>query len=749
MRFHRIVFCLFVSAAASLCTAQTPPTAAPPDSLLKVAYRYLSRGRTDSARVLFEHTLSVRPGDARALLGLVQVAIEEEEWSTASGLCNDLLKQDPRNLAAHYYAGIALRELEPQSAAHTMDWARARKHFEAVIAADSLYKDVLFQFARLKEYEGNWPETFSLAERQIRARPDDVETHLEMFHLYKHFIAETDSDDTLPWLRSQANDYARYFIAEVLRRNQAFTEAETAIVRLLSRPSTIPAQACYLSLARIYASRHEDSRAEAAYWKAVDGIADWLGAALLFDDLKYIIYDRELDQYRSVASDNRKRAFFHGFWDVRNPMPAAPINARLIDHFRRYVRAEEDFEYYGFRGGFTNPDRTHVFRQPKSYFLNKEFNDMGLILLRQGPPDEIERTMGGFGDTNPLEEIDPNQSWIYHGSAGESSRVFHFARHRAASNNWRLVPVPNDPAMLEKLVVWDLRYRDLQRGTKSEQMRRSADLEIEQKDVVTAALTTDRHVWEKTVTQFNVPHGIDAFRNEDGRTLLDVSYAIPLESLREAAKDGTTNILVEVGISTSAPNGQRLGSRVDTLRLQLDPEFSGSYIGLFRQLVIPDTMHLAAHIRALNVPAVGTWSERVRVPSFKGNEFMLSDLQLLLPSFRGPAIEIDGVKVVQSPFGSYSRAKPLLTYLQVYNLVKDMNGKAAYAIRYAMIPDGHPEDATVITETKRDLTDDHRSEFQTLDIKGIKPGIYTLTVTVTDRKRVQTLTRSRQIEITR
>jgi hypothetical protein len=36
-----------------------------------------------------------------------------------------------------------------------------------------------------------------------------------------------------------------------------------------------------------------------------------------------------------------------------------------------------------------------------------------------------------------------------------------------------------------------------------------------------------------------------------------------------------------------------------------------------------------------------------------------------------------------------------------------------------------------------------------LDIAAIDPGRYTLTVAVTDRKRVQTLMRSREIEITR
>jgi hypothetical protein len=154
-------------------------------------------------------------------------------------------------------------------------------------------------------------------------------------------------------------------------------------------------------------------------------------------------------------------------------------------------------------------------------------------------------------------------------------------------------------------------------------------------------------------------------------------------------------------------------------------------------------------VRALKVAAVGTWTEQIRIPSFVGHDFMLSDLQLLLPASSGPSIEIDGVKVVQSPFQSYPGGKPLFAYLQVYNLVRDINGNAGYTVQYALAPRDQPAETTVLADVKRDLTDDSWAEFRMLDISQIKPGTYTLTVSVTDKKRVQTLTRSREIEITK
>ncbi|RPH37206.1 GWxTD domain-containing protein, partial [bacterium] len=511
MRFCRLVFSLFVF-AGSLCTAQTNSSVAHPDSLVKFAHRYLSRGSTDTARALFEAALSATPAAGQARLGLLQVAAAQEEWGDALEMSEEILKEDAGDIAAHYYAGISERELGTQRAGpmRKMAWGRAREHFEAAIAKDSLFKDVLFQLARLMEYDEKWEEAFVLAHRQILLRPDQVDAQVGLFRLYRHYIAETDPDEALPWLQSLGSDYGHYFTAEVLRRTRRFTDAESILVQLLKQPSLIPAQAGYLSLARTYASQNDDARAEACYWKGVDSISSWLGAALIFEDLKYVISNRELEQYNSLSSDRQKRAFFHGFWGRRDPMPAAAINYRLIEHFHRYIQAEEEFEFYGFRTGFSNPDRTKVLKQPKAFYLNKEFNDPGLIFLRQGPADKIERTMGNLS-TFGLTSIDPHESWLYYAYGDEPQRIFHFARRNTAANNWRLTPLPGDPGlldneMLENLAIYDARYFRLQQGNSLESMKLVADLQRDEEEAVATALTTDRHVWDKGTTEFFVPH---------------------------------------------------------------------------------------------------------------------------------------------------------------------------------------------------------------------------------------------------
>ena len=793
MRFFFLIASLVLPVTVSLCTAQIDSSHTRPDSLLKAAYRYLAHDHTDSARIFFTMVLPWEPYARQAQLGLIQVKMAEEDWSGATELCKRQLKVNPNDIALHYLAGICERE----GGGGMRPWMKSQVQFEAVLAKDSLYKDVLYQYALLKEKKEDLLEAIELAYRQVLLRPELVDAQVGLLHLYSHYISLTNPNDALQWLQSQNNDYGRYFAAEVLRRTKQFMQAETTLYGLLTRPSTLPPQAYYLSLAHMYAIAGKSQPAQQSYWKTVDEISSWLGGSMIFEELKYIITDDELEEYRSLSSDRLKKAFFHRAWAARDPMPATAVNERLIEHLQRYVQAEQQFEYYGPRVHITDPDWVHILNLTKASHLNREFNDMGLVFLRQGPPNDIERTMGNpiedydptdptliwniikhdpaatpmsksrdqkhisqsaFPETNTfgLTAIDPHQAWIYYSSGDEPQRILHFALHNTGRNYWRLTPLPGeswnlDDEMLEKLSAYDLGYMSLLKAQRLETTQRAAQLQTREKEVVASVLTTDRHVWSNGTKEISIPHAIDAFRNPSGGTLLDVSYAIPYAPLGEAAGPGSKRVLVEVGISAASHTSNRvIDSRLDTLDLLLTPDGKGSYIGLFRQVLVGDSVRLTAHVRTLQVPVVGTWSERLRVRAFTGRDLMVSDLQLLLPATYGPLIELNGVKVQQSPFKSYSRTKPLYTYVQVYNLVKDMEGKGGYTATFTIAPKNDPEETTVLAEVKRDLTDEnYRAEFQMLDIKGISPGKYVLTVAVTDRKRVKTVSRSKEIEITR
>ena len=674
-----------------------------------------------------------------SLLERASAAVQQGDWGEGARLSDEVLGECSGNPDAHYYAAICRREIGKRTSLFLrgIEWDKARRHFLALFARDSSYRDILYQYAVFREYDDELEEAVEAARLQVVRHPEQVESQIGLCRLGRHYIAVTDVREARKWLQARADLYSQFFLAELLRRNGQFHQAETIFLRL-QETTEFPPQATCISLARLYGSlgKEGEGLAQATYWNGVDNVATPLGAALIFEDLKPIIDDDELARYRALPGERERIAFFRAFWVSRDPAPASPINARLVEHFRRYARAEKEYEYFGLRTLATNPDPTLLGRLPQSFFLNGEFNDMGLIFLRHGAPDAVQFTSS---------TADDNVSWLYGGTAASPARIFLFARHLRVANDWRLTSFPTDPQMKSRVALWDNRY-----GVDPLRWPQVQDeLESERTSSVSTALRSEHHTWEGTTRETVVPHAIDAFRAGNGKTLLDISYAISLEDVSEAAADTPRTLPVEAGISIISLTGGKSRRELDTLRLPVGPGAKGSYVGLFRRTLVPDSVRVAMHVRAAGEKVIGTWSEFLHVPVFDGTSFSLSDIQFLLPSTEPASIEIDGVRILQSPFRAYPHDARLYTYLQIYNLVKDAGGKAKYTAIYELIPREplRPEDGLRLGEVTRDLTEDSRSDFLPVNLSAVPPGKYLLRVTVTDRKRVATRTRDREIDI--
>ena len=105
------------------------------------------------------------------------------------------------------------------------------------------------------------------------------------------------------------------------------------------------------------------------------------------NQIMYIATPEELKQFKSLknATQEKRSEFLIEFWALRDPIPSTPQNEYMIEHYRRYKYANENF------GGTASGWRT----------------DMGRIYIKFGEPDEIERHPFNF-DSRPYEV------WIYY-----------------------------------------------------------------------------------------------------------------------------------------------------------------------------------------------------------------------------------------------------------------------------------------------------------------------------------------------
>ncbi|HMK39791.1 MAG TPA: hypothetical protein VK569_10645, partial [Bacteroidota bacterium] len=756
------------------------------DSLLTV-------GNVDSAKALYGSVTVWQPDGILPLTGLGRAALAERDWNAALEYANRVMAIDTGNIASRYIAAIAQREIGSfafrevafSGPSRYGDWGKSRKEFKWILGRDSSFEDVLYQFSLLLRYEGDRDGALAMDSAQIARKPELVGPRFGRYNLFRYFMFAEDSTDFTGWLSGMPGTLPRYFMAEEFRRRGNLAAAETLFTSLLQSPGDVCPQVIHLALARLRLKQGNRRAAELEYWKAVNEIRSPLGSAIIFDDLKYIVSDWELLLFNSLKSVPRQQEFFRSFWNFRNPSLALKTNLRLQEHIRRFIHAEETFEYYGARTAFNNPDRQHELHFPLAVSLNNEFNDMGLIYIRHGEADDVlrhdyspfddsvrepppgykqgvvsrqeqehakERFERQFRERHLFSSAhDSFESWLYDATSETPRMIFNFQKHNAVGNNWRLVTVPSLDAMIGELQVWDSKYQRLDAGMENERVPLITQMKAESEHVVHYALSTERQTWEKKTETFRFPHAIDVFRAPDGRSLLDVSYAIPLASLSRAVSDTVKSIPVEIGFSLVDAKARNAATQLDTIQVGFGRTRTGAILDLIRYTVPADSYAVSMHIRPLSTNLLGTWRQVLRVKDFASSDLSMSSVQFLKASTETGALAIDGVKVVQSPFRTQLRTEPLLVYFQVYNLVPDAFGATSYKSECILLPldEADPEKGKVIFTKEKVEKEKMVAEFDQIDVRSTPPGHYRFIVKVTDRKRVQTIMAERELDIVR
>ncbi|HEX7069658.1 MAG TPA: tetratricopeptide repeat protein, partial [Rhodothermales bacterium] len=395
---------------------------------------------------------------ARVALG--RFAFENGDWAEAEDQFRAAIRLKPEELEARYYQAMVKREQgrhRPPLTGWLLDEFRdSRDLFEFILARDSTYRDVLFQYALLEQYRNDERAAMTRAAQQVRLKPDDPASIAGLFRMGRMYASLRGTKQT-DWLEPLTPEYAKLFRAEALRREGALGESQQLLLEVLQGIGDVPRAAVHLLLARVFAAGHHNEAAEVQFWSAVDAIATPSDAALVFEEVKYVLNDEEIEDYESLRDAEDFRAFFRMVWARRDPMPAAASNARLVEHFRRLNLAEESYEYFRPRTFFNDPDIHSALAFGRIYTLNHNFNDKGLIFIRHGPPDAriftsdeegalnraLSQPMGPSGfDSGPrgLMEPLPTESWRYYQSGNSPELTFHFATK--AGGNWRLIAAP-------------------------------------------------------------------------------------------------------------------------------------------------------------------------------------------------------------------------------------------------------------------------------------------------------------------
>ena len=414
----------------------------------------LNKRDYDRARDAFDQAIKSGHDIPQAKAGLAHVDMARNKWPDALKTLDALLEDYPDYLHGLYLRGITNREIAKYRPLNQKKyWNAALQDFGIIESKDSTYKDVLFQHALVHRYQGDFEKAIDLGHLQLIHKPDSLLLVKHLFTLYEYYIRNTPSDVALSNLSKRQTTYDYYFEGELLRRNNELERADAIFKRILTIQNDIVLHPVYLSRARVFYAQDEARIAQSHVAQAITSIETLLDAQLVLDDFKYLLLDQELEEFESLNKADEFIQFFEAFWARRNPMPARPENARMTEHYRRLLIAEQKYEYDGFRLWHNDPDRLGAFSFPRSYQLNEEFNDKGLIFIRLGEPSDTEIQVSGSMETrsvidnttvygSPVEYSTsqgwrPNESWRYFNPLNLD---FHFILADGGLNAWMLVP---------------------------------------------------------------------------------------------------------------------------------------------------------------------------------------------------------------------------------------------------------------------------------------------------------------------
>ncbi|MEM8485235.1 MAG: hypothetical protein AAF564_06775 [Bacteroidota bacterium] len=649
------------------------------------------------------------------------------------------------------------------------DWKRSRRDFETLLASDSSYEDIHFQYGLLNRYEGNLEAAIAHYHTHLQLVPDAAYVHVALFRLYHQFLDEKPADVSR-WIEANPSEYAAYLNAEQLRRNGQLPEADAALSTLLKEARHIPLQPVLLARARVYFALDQPAIATSFVNQAIDIIQNQTGAWLVFEDFKHILTNAEGRTFFTLDTAAVYQSFFREMLARRNPLRAQNVNKRLVEHYRRLHAAEKTYAFYQPReayrvGNNARADRMADGDFPFSYWLNGEFGDKGLIFLRHGEP---ATTAASVGEGSSFLE-----SWRYY----EPALDFHFEGHGKLAE---LVPtLPLVLEVLEAREIWGGIYARLAsvarvketgssfgrgRQTEMDFIAFGNEFFDENLESVNEGLASDRHKWIEPVQHMPVPYFLAAFNGAQDTTEVEIYFSVPIGQISNTLPD-RASLGIEVGLTVHDMDWNEVYHSFETLTVDASRAKDAVAVDFLRFSALPDSYHVNLHASIADAPWIGSYQFDYTVPDYEPGSGATQPLQLsdLIPAFEVVPAERPGRYTKQglylrtNPGRGYRPEDPFFVYFEIYNLTFSSDDATDFEITYVLQP---PEtgrrrgvfrrkskDPLLSITFQRSGAERTSVEYGEIDMSAVPAGRYELQVIVKDNNTGATASSKREIEL--
>lgn len=498
--------------------------------------------------------------------------------------------------------------------------------------------------------------------------------------------------------------------------------------------------------------------AQLAYYEGAGIVTDSATIEAYRADLALIAPDSALAAF-DAARGPARAALLRRFWTERDQTELQPEGSRLAEHYRRLYYARRNFALVS-----TNRHYDIVERYRSG---SEDFDDRGIIYIRHGAPD----ARASYQALN----VDPNESWRY--SRPDGDLVFHFIA-REDVQDYKLVesvfdvlgfsgavllqetdrtPVLDElgsraEALLLSREQLSPMYGRLQRVGRVSAARYQMDERRFGRESLRIGTTTDSYGL-RFARELTARTDVLAVGTEAGRPLLHVTYAIPGSELEPVRMNGGFLYSVRLRFMALDEAGTVVAT-VDTTRR-------------FRsQQPVPAGEHLVGRV-AVPVPA-GELTYRLALQQGEEAGFVTpkDTVRAAPPAPAGPALSdlvlgsrtanltwepAAGDTVFFNPLRTYRRSESMRVYYELAGIPEGERYATQVAVKRGSggrnllqkIFGGSGAAITVRFEESAPSVPGIQRE---ISLERLKPGAYTLEVTVTDAAGRKD-TRQRQFQV--
>jgi len=745
------------------------------ENLLDKGLKFYKAGDVKQALKVLKDANDANPDDFNIVRTIGQIEAEQENWGEVKDWMAKALKNDPDDILAVYYLGISYRETGKFKALllRRRDWNRAQKYFKSLIDKAPTFRDIFFQYSILLKYKKQYDEAIKLSERQLEITPDNITVEKGLNQYYDLFIFNEKEATVRDWLKTRKNQRVQYYLGELMRRNKNFVDADSIFSSLLIMPDLkIYKTLVRQSLSKLHFQQDKPKEAEEFYKQSIDSIQTQGDAEMVFEDLKYILSDKEYEEYLFTETIQEKKEFYKKLWVIRNPIPASNFNYRIREHIRRVLYADRYYRFDGFRTLLNNPDKLHYLEFPQVFELNDKYNDKGLIYIRHGQPDDHATELHGRGGPLPassnVEAIIQNESWLYYSRTNNPKLIFHFVIDKnATGNNWRLIPTISLD-MVDSRLNWDPIFNRMKMvESQAEYMGFQHEMALKSRENVYRGLNTDQHSWHKNIEPIHFPFYVCTFRENEKLSRFELYYSLNFNDIWSNINDLTASehISVNCGIYDEAWNEiDRVEKNIPMQKIKSATESSEYWLDEIIFKVKPDKYKVSIAANVPNENKLGAYKFNSGVSSYLSKKLTMSSIVLATDIKASDQVDTfykNGFRVLPNPDLKFNKKNLLHIYFEIYHLPSIPGKNTEFYVVYnfkllekkrknvfsrisGLFSQNKPLTANTI---ERFAKDEFSVEYLALDLSKNEPGLYELEVVTEVPSNNEKFSRKIQFEL--